>query len=240
MIRQSRIKKDIDSTQSPSSPDEIDYEPCSSPYTHLLSSKMERHASEPSPRDRLSSQSPPLSSAAMHLLTVPHTPVLTKQHSAPSQSICDTQFSYHRQECHPHFSLHRQLSLPSGHSPPSERMDSFTGGEEKEPLAASNTSHTVRTMTSTAPISDPKLVRNQSPAFVVVSEPSDHVHTMRVRSEELQRSVSSPQVGDSPFHSHLQSSYCFFTLFSAFITRNFIGKSFTALPGDSTGAGFRL
>lgn len=198
----------------PSSPDDIDYERSSSPYSshhHRLSAvaKMERHVSEPSPR--ISSQSPPLPSssaaaAAMHLLTVPHAPVLTKQHSAPSQSICDTQFSYHRQESHSHFSLHRQLSLPSTHSPPPDR-DPFTIAEEKEPLSlsasgsgggagSSSSSHSLRPTVSTSiSITEPKSTHDLSPTFVVVSEPTDQPPPpMRVRSEELQRSVSSPQV----------------------------------------------
>lgn len=192
----------------PSSPDDIDYERSSSPhhYSHRLSvAKMERHVSEPAPR--LSSQSPPLSSssssaaqaavAAMHLLTVPsHAPILTKQHSAPSQSICDTQFSYHRQESHPHFSLHRQLSLPSAHSP--DRSDSFAM-DDKEPLslasASSSSSYSLRPSLSTSiSITEPKSAHDLSPTFVVVSEPTDQPPPMRVRSEELQRSVSSPQV----------------------------------------------
>ncbi|XP_055325084.1 longitudinals lacking protein, isoforms H/M/V isoform X2 [Sitodiplosis mosellana] len=214
LIRQSRIKKDIDPSQMPSSPDDIDYERSSSPYSshNRLSAvaKMERHVSEPSPR--LSSQSPPPSSsaaaaAAMHLLTVPHAPILTKQHSAPSHSICDTQFSYHRQESHSHFSLHRQLSLPSAHSPPPDRSDPFTIAEEKEPLSlssgtgagagasgSSSSSHSLRPMISTSiSITEPKSAHDLSPTFVVVSEPTDQPPPMRVRSEELQRSVSSPQ-----------------------------------------------
>lgn len=191
----------------PSSPDEIDFEASSSPYSssQRLSvppthSKMERHVSEPSPR--MSSQSPPLSSAAMHLLTVPtHTPVLTKQHSAPSQSICDTQFSYHRQESHSHFSLHRQLSLPSTHSPPLDRIESFT---KEEPLSGTSAGHMMRTPISTSisvSVSESKpIIDHLSPTFVVVTDPSDPSPSalsqppMRVRSEELQRSVSSPQV----------------------------------------------
>lgn len=195
LIRQSRIKKDIDPNQIPSSPDDIDFEPNLSPYSQRLSvPKMERHISEPSPR--LSSQSPPLSSGAMHLLTVPHTPVLTKQHSAPSQSVCDTQFNYHRQESHSHFTLHRQLSLPSSHSPPSDRGEPFTIAEDKEPLSTSSASHTtVRPLISTSvSMTEPKSARDLSPTFVVVSEPTDQAPPMRVRTEELQRSVSSPQV----------------------------------------------
>ncbi|XP_031617645.1 transcriptional regulator Kaiso isoform X1 [Contarinia nasturtii] len=206
LIRQSRIKKDIDPSQMPSSPDDIDYELSSSPYSHRLSatssvSKMERHVSEPSPR--LSSQSPPpLSSTAataMQLLTVPHAPVLTKQHSAPSQSICDTQFSYHRQESHSHFSLHRQLSLPSSHSPPPERgtaIDPFIVAEEKDSHASASgsSSHSVRPSVSTSiSVTEQKMPHDLSPTFVV-SEPTEQgPPPMRVRSEELQRSVSSPQ-----------------------------------------------
>lgn len=195
----------------PSSPDDIDYELSSSPYSHRLSatslvSKMERHVSEPSPR--LSSQSPPLSSstsaaaAAMHLLAVPaHAPVLTKQHSAPSQSICDTQFSYHRQESHSHFSLHRQLSLPSSHSPPPERgsvTDPFTSVDEKDSHghASGSSVHSVRppSVSTSVSVTEQKMPHDLSPTFVV-SEPTEQApQPMRVRSEELQRSVSSPQV----------------------------------------------
>lgn len=207
LIRQSRIKKDIDPSQMPSSPDETDFEASPSPYSQRLTvpsvhSKMERHASEPMPR--MSSQSPPLSSAAMHLLTVPsHAPVLTKQHSAPSQSICDTQFSYHRQESHSHFPLHRQLSLPSSHSPPPNRIDPFASiADEKE--SSSSAGHSGRPPISTSisvSVSESKSAAHDlSPTFVVVTDPSDPSTSqspMRVRSEELQRSVSSPQVCSS-------------------------------------------
>lgn len=222
------------------SPDNIDYElASSSPYSQqrlsvpvanapTTHSKIERHVSEPA---RLSSQSPPpISSAAapvpastsstMHLLTVPHGPVLTKQHSAPSESICDTQFSYHhRSDPHSHFSLHRQLSLPS-HSPPGDivhRGDPFaavvaaaaaaaaassssSSSIDKESMSEPS-SHT--TMRPSSPESKP-IAHDLSPTYVVVAEPIDQTtappqpstqstQPMRVR-EELQRSVSSPQV----------------------------------------------
>lgn len=222
LIRQSRIKKDIDPSQMPSSPDDIDFDANSSPYSQqrLLAQssapKMERHISDPSPR--LSSQSPPLSSGVMHLLTVPHAPVLTKQHSAPSQSVCDTQFSYHRPESHSHFSLHRQLSLPSSHSPPSDRGDPFTIADEKEPMSSSSTGHhtAVRPPISTSiSVTEPKAAHEQSPTFVVVSEPTDQPPSLRVRSEELQRSISSPQVCiECQFNSILHG---FFHLYYHFV-----------------------
>lgn len=233
----------------PSSPDDIDFEAISSPYSQRLSaapsiSKMERNVSEPSPR--LLSQSPPLSSAAMHLLTVPHAPVLTKQHSAPSQSICDTQFSYHRQEAHTHFTLHRQLSLPSAHSPPPDRVDPFTIAEEKEVLSGSSVSHSVRPSVST----ESKSAHNLSPTFVVVAEPTEQAPPpLRVRSEELQRSVSSPQVCFElllsiertnliikSIHVHFVYDcliYCHYV--AASIARDFIGESLSALSSYSAG-----
>lgn len=156
MIRQSRIKKDTEPGQLSSSPEDMDYEPISYSQRLLAApsfshhSKIERHVSEPAPR--MSSQSPPSISNPMHLLTVPHTPVLTKQHSAPSQTS-DSHFPYHHHE-HQHYPLHRQLSLPSaggGHTPPPltstppsstvssvsvsnlpERMDTFSLSNEKE------------------------------------------------------------------------------------------------------------
>lgn len=233
LIRQSRIKKDVDPSQMSPSPDDIDFEVGRmSPYSQRLSvavaipsthKTIERHVSEPTPR--LSSQSPPIMSATsstMHLLTVPH--VLTKQHSAPSQSICDTQFSYHRPDPHSHFSLHRQLSLPSAHSPPHpDRGDPFAtvaavaaaAAIEKDAMSGSSSvSHTtvrrpsINTDTSSAELKP--IAHDLSPTFVVVAEPIDQStapppptpqsssslsssQPMRVR-EELQRSVSSPQV----------------------------------------------
>lgn len=136
-----------------SSPDDIDFEPAS--YSKRLltapsfshQSKIERHVSEPAQR----CVSPPITLNPMHLLTVPHAPILTKQHSAPSQTS-DSHFPYHCHEQHPNFPLHRQLSLPSAHTPPPlastppvssvstlaiakpshERMQSFGMLDEKE------------------------------------------------------------------------------------------------------------
>lgn len=153
LIRQSRIKKDTEPGQLSSSPDDIDFEPASysqrlltaPSFTHH--SKIERHVSEPAPR----CLSPPITTNPMHLLTVPHAPILTKQHSAPSQTS-DSHFPYHCTEQHPNFPLHRQLSLPSAHTQPPlastppissvstlaigkpshERMESFGMLDEKE------------------------------------------------------------------------------------------------------------
>lgn len=122
LIRQSRVKKDMDqsptseSTMSPSdnphirdtvkkqrsrySSEEMDYE--SSPYSssqRLLSapptahhSKIERHVSEPAPR--LSPTSPPLSSVSMHLLPLPH-------QSAKSYSFAGATTSSHERLLQP-------------------------------------------------------------------------------------------------------------------------------------------
>lgn len=257
LIRQSRIKKDVDPSQMSPSPDDIEFEVGRmSPYSQRLSVSgaipsthkptIERHVSEPTPR--LSSQSPPIPSATvstMHLLTVPH--VLTKQHSAPSQSICDTQFSYHRPEPHSHFSLHRQLSLPSAHSPPHpERGDPFAtvaavaaaaAAIEKDPMSASHPSvRSSMNTDSSAAESSKSIAHDLSPTFVVVAEPIDQSaasqppppassslssssQPMRVR-EELQRSVSTPQV----CYLHIQSyrrfyfyhGFCCLMLFSHF------------------------
>lgn len=123
--------RDTSKHRSRYSSEEMDYEPSPSYSQRLLTappahhSKIERHVSEPAPRT--SPTSPPLSSVSMHLLPLPHQsgkhftghdrhlqpnhgPILTKQYS-------DSQFSYHHQQ-HPHLSLHRQLSLPTDHTPP--------------------------------------------------------------------------------------------------------------------------
>lgn len=224
LMRQSRIKKDLDSSNQPS-PEEFNFDTTYSQRLSVSSQhiKIERHVSEPAPR--LSSPPP---SSSMHLLSVPQQlPILTKQHShplLPSQSTsCDIQFSHH----HPHLSLHRQLSYPGStetslhiHTPhtSSSSTSPLTSGAIGLPSAVtSNLSSTAYTssinqfistpfkteemeFTSTASSASAPDVPSteRKPSYVVVSEPLslsvDHVPSIRVRSEELQRSISSPQV----------------------------------------------
>lgn len=69
----------------------------------------------------------------------------------------------------------------------SDQSEAFTIAQEKETT------------------SNPKSTHESSPTYVVVTEPLssslsvDHVPSLRVRSEELQRSISSPQVCE--YHS---------------------------------------
>lgn len=96
------------------SPEDIDFEPNYPPSQRLLSIpsqhiKIERHASEPTP-----SMTPPTSSSSsMHLLSLPPTPMLVKQHSHPllpsQSSSCDTLSDHHQ----PSGVMRRQLSFPS-------------------------------------------------------------------------------------------------------------------------------
>lgn len=80
----------------------------------------------------------------------------------------------------------------------SDRAETSTSAEEKESSINPNSSR---------PSGSEKSTHELSPTYVVVTEPLassmsvDHVPSLRVRSEELQRSVSSPQVCHSYVHN---------------------------------------
>lgn len=92
-----------------------------------------------------------------------------------------------------YFSVHQQHG-PVDPFPPS--------AEEKEQLlnvSNSSSSQSARSATTSVAINEPKTAHELSTTYVVVSDPHssqpvDHMPSLRVRSEELQRSVSSPQV----------------------------------------------
>lgn len=268
LIRQSRIKKDCDVlSTTPTSCEEIDFDAAQpQSYSHRLLSvpsqhiKIERHVSEPAPRN---SSPPPLSS--MHLLSVPmHNPVLTKQHSHPllpsQSSSCSIQYSQHYQQ-HPHLSLHRQLSYPGPSdtsmpdqaiTPPSP-IPSATNLSSK-PSTSPPSAHSTPAQSfelqelsgSTIAPASIDAPRDLSPSSYAApsethSHSVDHVPSIRVKSEELQRSISSPQVSVNALRHFLflvcsiqMKNFLFFSLQTEFGSRNFNRRTVTALSGHST------
>lgn len=207
LIRQPRVKRDSDTmNQSP----EIDYDHMV--FSHRLAPhpKIERHASEPSPNlvQQFSTSS---TSSSSHLLSVPQTPYLVKQHShpllLPSQST-ETHYTLHRQLSYPISSDNSQLITMTS-SPPIITSTCVPAAtllpEVLTPASTIAVSHfaTDRVIKDepqhhqTEPISKS---RAASPTIVTVAvvtptPTTDNVlPTIRIKGEELQRSISSPQV----------------------------------------------
>lgn len=84
----------------------------------------------------------------------------------------------------------------------SDQSEAFTIAQEKE--TTSNPNNNRPALHASASVSE-KPTHGSSPTYVVVTEPLssslsvDHVPSLRVRSEELQRSISSPQVCECRF-----------------------------------------
>lgn len=86
----------------------------------------------------------------------------------------------------------------------SEQAEAFPIAQDKE--TSSNPNNNRPPLHATASVSE-KSTHESSPTYVVVTEPLslssslsvDHVPSLRVRSEELQRSISSPQVCEHHF-----------------------------------------
>lgn len=208
LIRQPRVKRDSDTmNQSP----ETDYEHLT--FSHRLLSvphpKIERHASEPSPN--LIQQFSTSSSSSSHLLSVPQTPYLVKQHShpllLPSQST-ETHYTLHRQLSYPISSDNSQLITMTS-SPPiitSTCVPAVTLAPEV--LTPASTIAVSHFATDRIIKDEPQHHQNDpisksratSPTIVTVAvvtptPTSDNIlPTIRIKGEELQRSISSPQV----------------------------------------------
>lgn len=232
LIRQSRIKRDPEHMGHPS-PDDIDFEPNYPPH-RLLSVpsqhiKIERHASEPAP-----SMTPPPSSS-MHLLSLPQTPMLVKQHShplLPSQSTsCDTLSGHHR-HLHHHHPLHRQLSYPTSET--SYLIHSTSSSSIVLPVT---TAAPVTTTPSTSPIphyvatstyksSDVETMMSIRPPVlskgpetitsIVVPEtatlPPEHI-SIRSKNDDYNRPISAPIVSGIIMYLWATHSNCFVDYF---------------------------
>lgn len=170
LIRQTRIKKESEVIEHTSP----GIEERQTVYTAGLLSvpppKIERHASEPA-----SSMT-----QAHHLLTVPS--YLVKQHShplLPSQSHSPPITT---------LTLHRQLSHPTVSSMTSSTLTSQLSMDSNLPYVSTSSIK-----------SEEFLVSNKanSPTVVIVSDPLSiptELPSIRVKTDELHRSISSPQV----------------------------------------------
>lgn len=174
LIRQTRIKKESDVIEH-SSPG-IEERHTLYSTSNLLTvppPKIERHASEPA-----SSMT-----QAHHLLTVPSS-YLVKQHShplLPSQSHSPPIAT---------LTLHRQLSHPIATSMSSSTLSTQLSMDSNLPYITSSSS----TIKSEDFLTGSK---DNSPTVVIVSDSlslSTDLPSIRVKTDELHRSISSPQV----------------------------------------------
>uniref|UniRef100_A0A1L8DD61 Putative longitudinals lacking protein isoform x1 n=1 Tax=Nyssomyia neivai TaxID=330878 RepID=A0A1L8DD61_9DIPT len=210
LIRQPRIKKESDPMSSQASP-EPDLVSDLSYAHHMLRvppQKIERHASEPA------------SAGSPHLLSVPTVgsaagAYLVKQHShplLPSQSSPPTiPFPLQRQLSHPASATMTTLTP----SPPIESL----GPSSAPPVTlSSHLTHFIATTLKGASedalsdVSGPSgsRVRTLSPTVLIVPENApESLGTIRVKSEDLQRSASSPLVKTRDFSlDNPRSSHC--------------------------------
>ncbi len=209
LIRQPRVKRDSDTmNQSP----ETDYDHLT--FSHRLLSvphpKIERHASEPSP-NLIQQFSTSSTSSSSHLLSVPQTPYLVKQHShpllLPSQST-ETHYTLHRQLSYPISSDNSQLitmtssppiitstCVPAGTLPPEVLTPSSTIAVSHfatDRIIKDEPQHHLSEPISKTRTASPTIV---TVAVVTPTPSSDNLlPTIRIKGEELQRSISSPQV----------------------------------------------
>lgn len=209
LIRQPRVKRDSDTmNQSP----ETDYDHLA--FSHRLLSvphqKIERHASEPSPNyiQQFSSSS---TSSSSHLLSVPQTPYLVKQHShpllLPSQST-ETHYTLHRQLSYPISSDNSQLitmtssppiitstCVPASTLPPEVLTPASTIAVSHfatDRIIKDEPQHQLNEPITKSRAASPTIV---TVAVVTPTPTSDNaLPTIRIKGEELQRSISSPQV----------------------------------------------
>lgn len=175
---------------------------------HHHHAKMERHASEPAPSNMST-----ITSA--HLLSVPsQTPFLVKQHShpllLPSQSSLDIAGG----GGNPHY-LYRQLSYPTTSDSSMSLLIPMSSTSTSSIISsAASASSIVTTPSCCSPTTSQFIdrpvksedqtdvvlkVRAISPSIVVMTDTTppttaETMPTIRVKSEELQRSLSTPQV----------------------------------------------
>lgn len=222
LIRQQRVKKDGDQAGDLETPEAGAYSDymLSVPSSGSCA-KMERHASEPSPASSSLISSPSVSS--QNLLSVPsHSSYLVKQHShplLPSQSSAPgtsytltrqlsypTQTSSHMQTIVSSVSTHAaqeivasgQLLQLQHHKPPvrSQTLPHYTitememGGNDKQ-IGGSPTVVIIPDMMGDQM---QQIQQIQQPPHQKQSQHHLQLPSIRVKSEELQRSISSPLV----------------------------------------------
>jgi hypothetical protein len=194
LTRQPRVKKDTELSMAitTTSSDAFNAEQCwlTVPTTSTAHHIIERHVSDPTPQSVASSSGVV---AGQQLLHVPQAAYLTKQYSHPllpsqSQAI-NEQHQY---------KLLRQLSQPN------QSVASASTGVTTFVTAASTIAQLVSSSMKTEP-GDGMVVAGQhhqqqvhhqpNPTVVIVPDNTvPELPTIRVKSEELQRSISTPQV----------------------------------------------
>lgn len=213
LIRQPRVKRDSDPF-NPQSPEPDAGLESPSTFTQRLLTvphpKIERHASEPAPNMTISSS---------HLLPVPQTPFLVKQHSHPlllqSTDIPPAHFTLQRQLSYP-TTTDNSILLPLTTSSPVLSPPTIQPASLSVSMSATSVTQYIERTLKIEDVRDDSMStasksRAVSPAIVVVSEPTLAVSheqvasgvpipgatlmpSIRVKGEELQRSISSPQV----------------------------------------------
>lgn len=222
LIRQQRVKKDGDPAGDLETPEAGAYSDylLSVPSS---GAKMERHASEPSPASSSFISSSAVSGQNL-LSVPSHSSYLVKQHShplLPSQATPGTSYTLTRQLSYPTQTTshsHTVMStvtthaaqeiVASGqllqlqhHKPPvrSQTMPHYTitememGGSEKS-LSGSPTVVIIPDMASDQTVQQIQQVQQQQPPHQKQSQHHLQLPSIRVKSEELQRSISSPLV----------------------------------------------
>lgn len=228
LIRQQRVKKDGEiigeneaSNEAYSSSEYL----LTVPSTSTSSARIERHASEPSSTGLLS-----LSNISnQNLLTVvsPHSSYLVKQHShplLPSQTTSTSSYQLTRQLSYPNQIVAQQQSASSSmfssHSPLETTTSAQLLHHHKPPVRSqtmphyvSDTEFTERMVESPTVVLIPEEATDQeSTVSVSVHQsstmPQQPIHqkqvqmaSIRVKTEELQRSISSPLVRRFAFFS---------------------------------------
>lgn len=170
-------------------------------YLTVPTPKIERHASEPAPN---LPPSPPLqlSTTSAHLLNVPtqgmshhhHTPFLVKQHShpllpsqqahlsppvsAPITTGNQSSFELQRQYSHPvETTTPPSISISTASKNSSSNFTQFSGGLPGL-IKAEHSSSSV--------------ILLQEPTGTLMTGSFEHTQSLRVKTEELQRSISTP------------------------------------------------
>lgn len=197
LIRQQRIKKDNDQSNTG---DLETPEVCYSEY--LLSvptPKIERHASEPSPSSSSQLLSSP-SISSQNLLSVPQH-YLIKQHShplLPSQSQSPPAYSLTRQLSHPlqTTSTITQSTTTTQQSQQQQMQQQMLKQSHMHHHQSAPNLMTQQQMGNPTVVIIPELSNVVSGNELPSQQSSQHLQlpSIRVKSEELQRSVSSPLV----------------------------------------------
>lgn len=222
LIRQQRVKKDGEIIGDSEASNETYSSEYLLTVPSTTTARIERHASEPSPSTGLASL-PNISNQNLLTVVSPHSPYLVKQHSHPLLPSQMTSSSYQltRQLSYPNQMVAQQQSTSTSMFSSHTSLEATASGQL---LQHHHHKPPVRSQTMPHYVSDTEVIeRNQlgegSTTVVLIPEsdqestisismhqsstmPQQPIHQkqvqlplIRVKSEELQRSISSPLVG---------------------------------------------